>query len=79
MTRETLRSASGAPDATSTLPLIERGRANPTWDTVKKIAAALDSSMGDLGSRTNSVPSCPRLISPHFLRETASETLGILK
>jgi transcriptional regulator with XRE-family HTH domain len=31
------------------LSLIERGHANPTWDTVKKIVAALDSSMGDLG------------------------------
>lgn len=29
--------------------LIERGQANPTWDTLKKIAAALDSSMGELG------------------------------
>lgn len=31
------------------LSLIERGHANPTWDTVKKIAVALDSSMGELG------------------------------
>ena len=34
---------------TATLSLIERGQANPTWDTLKKIAAALDSSMGELG------------------------------
>jgi XRE family transcriptional regulator, regulator of sulfur utilization len=34
---------------TATLSLIERGQANPTWDTLKKIVAALDSSMGELG------------------------------
>lgn len=34
---------------TATLSLIERGQANPTWDTLKKIAAALGSSMGELG------------------------------
>ena len=33
---------------TATLSLIERGQANPTWDTLKKITAALDSSMGEL-------------------------------
>jgi transcriptional regulator with XRE-family HTH domain len=33
----------------ATLSLIERGRANPTWDTVKKIAAALGVSMAGLG------------------------------
>jgi transcriptional regulator with XRE-family HTH domain len=34
---------------TATLSLIERGQANPTWDTAKKISAALNSSMGELG------------------------------
>lgn len=34
---------------TATLSLIERGQANPTWDTLKRIAAALGSSMGELG------------------------------
>lgn len=34
---------------TATLSLIERGQANPTWDTLKKITTALDSSMGELG------------------------------
>ena len=34
---------------TATLSLIERGQANPTWDTLKKITAALGSSMGELG------------------------------
>ena len=34
---------------TATLSLIERGQANPTWDTLKKITAALSSSMGELG------------------------------
>ena len=33
----------------ATLSLIERGQANPTWDTVKKIAEALGVSMGELG------------------------------
>jgi transcriptional regulator with XRE-family HTH domain len=33
----------------ATLSLIERGLANPTWDTVKKIAAALDLSMAEMG------------------------------
>jgi transcriptional regulator with XRE-family HTH domain len=34
---------------TGTLSLIERGQANPTWGTLKGLAAALDVSMGDLG------------------------------
>jgi len=34
---------------TATLSLIERGQANPTWDTLRKITAALGSSMGELG------------------------------
>jgi transcriptional regulator with XRE-family HTH domain len=45
--------ASLAKDASltaATLSLIERGQANPTWDTVKKIAAALGVSMGELGA-----------------------------
>jgi transcriptional regulator with XRE-family HTH domain len=33
----------------ATLSLIERGRANPTWDTVKKLAAALGVSMAEVG------------------------------
>lgn len=33
---------------TATLSLIERGHANPTWGTLKKIAEALGSSMGEL-------------------------------
>jgi transcriptional regulator with XRE-family HTH domain len=41
--------ARAADITTATLSLIERGQANPTWDTLKKIAGALDSSMGDLG------------------------------
>lgn len=32
----------------NTLSLIERGEANPTWGTVRGIAAALGVSMGDL-------------------------------
>jgi transcriptional regulator with XRE-family HTH domain len=40
---------------TATLSLIERGQANPTWDTLKKIAAALGSSMGELGKLAESL------------------------
>ena len=48
LTQEDLAENAGLTAAT--LSLIERGRANPTWDTVKKIATALNSSMGELGS-----------------------------
>jgi transcriptional regulator with XRE-family HTH domain len=34
-----------------TLSLIERGEANPTWETVKRIAAALDVSVAELAKR----------------------------
>jgi transcriptional regulator with XRE-family HTH domain len=34
---------------TGTLSLIERGHANPTWGTVKGIAAALSTPLGELG------------------------------
>jgi transcriptional regulator with XRE-family HTH domain len=34
--------------AVNTLSLIELGQANPTWETVKGIAAALDVSIADL-------------------------------
>lgn len=47
MTQEAV--ARGAGITTATLSLIERGQANPTWDTLKKIAASLGSSMGELG------------------------------
>jgi len=33
---------------TATLGVIERGLSNPTWATVKSIAAALDVSIGEL-------------------------------
>lgn len=47
----TQESVAQAADLTAaTLSLIERGQANPTWDTVKKIAAALGVSMRDLGN-----------------------------
>lgn len=47
MTQEAVAQAAGI--TTATLSLIERGQANPTWDTLKKITAALGSSMGELG------------------------------
>jgi transcriptional regulator with XRE-family HTH domain len=40
---------------TATLSLIERGQANPTWDTLKKIATALGSSMGELGKLADKI------------------------
>lgn len=36
--------------ALNTLSLIELGQANPTWETVKGIAAALDVSIADLAN-----------------------------
>jgi transcriptional regulator with XRE-family HTH domain len=40
-----------------TLSLIERGHANPTWDTVKGIAAALDVSMSELAKLSEKLES----------------------
>jgi transcriptional regulator with XRE-family HTH domain len=40
-----------------TLSLIERGRSNPAWGTVKRIAAALDMKMGDLAKRADKIES----------------------
>ncbi len=34
----------------NTLSLIERGAANPTWETARRIAAALDVSIADLAN-----------------------------
>ena len=34
---------------TGSLSLIERGQRNPSWGTVNRIAAALGSSMGEVG------------------------------
>lgn len=46
---ETLRRiAAEAGIALNTLSLIERGEANPTWETVKGIAAALDVPISEL-------------------------------
>lgn len=46
LTQEDL--AAGAAITPATLSLIERGQANPTWDTARKIAAALGVSIGEL-------------------------------
>jgi transcriptional regulator with XRE-family HTH domain len=35
---------------TGTLSVIERGRSNPTWSTVRSIARALDVSLADLAA-----------------------------
>ncbi|MGD9736393.1 MAG: helix-turn-helix domain-containing protein [Solirubrobacterales bacterium] len=40
--------AAGAGITTATLSLIERGQANPTWDTARKLATALGVSMNEL-------------------------------
>jgi transcriptional regulator with XRE-family HTH domain len=47
LTQEDLAHASGT--TTGTLSLIERGHANPTWGTLRGIAAALGVPMGELG------------------------------
>jgi transcriptional regulator with XRE-family HTH domain len=36
-----------------TLSLIERGKSNPAWGTIKRIAQALDTTMGDLAKRAD--------------------------
>lgn len=46
MTQETLAHAAGV--TVGHLSMIERGHSNPTWATVKAIAAALDASMVEL-------------------------------
>jgi transcriptional regulator with XRE-family HTH domain len=43
--------AAGAGITPATLSLIERGQANPTWDTVCKIAAALGVSVIELAKQ----------------------------
>lgn len=48
LTQEDL--AHAAQVTTGTLSLIERGQGNPTWGTVKGIAAALNISIADLAS-----------------------------
>lgn len=50
-TQESL--ATRASTTLSTLSLIERGLANPTWSTVRSIAEALGVSMGELGKLTD--------------------------
>lgn len=42
--------AHGAGITTGTLSLLERGLSNPTWSTVKAIAAALEISLTDLAA-----------------------------
>jgi transcriptional regulator with XRE-family HTH domain len=46
MSQEVLGPAAGI--TPGTLSLIERGEANPTWGTVRGIAAALDVSISEL-------------------------------
>lgn len=46
MTQEALAQEAGV--TVGHMSMIERGHSNPTWATVKAIAAALDSSMADL-------------------------------
>jgi transcriptional regulator with XRE-family HTH domain len=47
VTQEALAHEAGI--TTGTLSLIERGQSNPAWGTVSRIAAALDSSIGEIG------------------------------
>ena len=46
VTQEDLAHDAGV--TTGTLSLIERGKSNPAWGTVKSIAAALDVSVADV-------------------------------
>ena len=55
LTQEGLAHEAGL--TTSTMSIIERGLSNPTWGTVKSIAAALDVSMGKLGSLVDKLES----------------------
>lgn len=55
LTQEDLAHAAGI--TTGTLSLIERGHANPTWGTVKGIARAAGTSMGELGKLTDRLDS----------------------
>lgn len=50
MTQEGLASEAGT--TLSTLSVIERGLANPTWATVRDIADALGVSIGELAKRS---------------------------
>lgn len=50
MTQEALAHAAGV--TVGHLSMIERGHSNPTWATVKAVAAALDVSMTELSKRT---------------------------
>ena len=52
-TQETLAYKAGV--TTGTLSLIERGQSNPAWGTVKRIAKALDVSLGELAILTDSL------------------------
>lgn len=47
VTQEALAHEAGI--TAGTLSLIERGQSNPAWGTVRRIAAALNSSMGEVG------------------------------
>lgn len=51
VTQEDLAHEAGV--TVGTLSLIERGKSNPAWGTVKRIAAALDVAMGDLAKRAD--------------------------
>lgn len=50
MTQEGLAHEAGSTAAT--IGAIERGLSNPSWGTVEAIAAALGSSMGEIGKLT---------------------------
>lgn len=55
MTQEALAHAASV--TVSHLSTIERGHSNPTWATVKAIAAALDASMVDLTKLASKIDS----------------------
>jgi len=55
LTQEALAHEAGV--TVSHLSMIERGHSNPTWGTVKRLAAALEASMGELASTSDRLES----------------------
>lgn len=53
LTQERLAQEAGL--TTGTISLIERGRSNPAWGTIKVIACALDAPMGEFAALASSL------------------------
>jgi transcriptional regulator with XRE-family HTH domain len=53
ITQEDLAHEAGV--TVGTLSLIERGKSNPAWGTVKRIAKALDKTLGDIATHADTL------------------------